>query len=265
MITNAPTILDVTAMRGTGHDISVTAHIQSAAGVKLPTTRTSHGFQPMMVTVDWKWDARRGQYIADAVMVAGDCYRQDGTVGTHRTSTDWKMYGAGDVQASHDLAAWLDQLVSTLRPAPVTEDAQAQRDAVTAAQRAQLDDQPVDAVDITDVQQVHTTTDVKVRLTGAPAIKASYLDRRIIPAHLAVEYVYDAAAGWWVARNVKLSGPRILKPKPDGTIRLGKDWHDRSWSAWGKQGVQEAGDLPGWLDDLVSELRPSGELALPGM
>ena len=106
---------------------------------------------------------------------------------------------------------------------------------------------------------------IRVRLTGAPAIKASYLDRHIIPAHLHVEYVYDAGAGWWKARNVKLSGPRILKPKVAGVIRLGRDWHDRSWSAWGKRDIQEAGDLPEWLDNLVSKLRPSGELALPGM
>ncbi|ALO79352.1 hypothetical protein [Streptomyces phage phiSAJS1] len=254
MITNSPVILDVSAIRGTGHDISVTAHIQSKDGVKLPTTRTSHGFQPMMVTVDWKWDARQGRYIADHVMVAGDCYRQDGTVGTHRASTDWNMYGAGDVQASHDLADWLDQLVGTLRPAPVTEDAQAQRDATTAAQRDTLNS--THHVDVTDVQRHLAAV---VRLTGAPAIKASYLDHRIIPAHLAVEYVYDAGAGWWKARNVKLSGPRILKPKPDGTIRLGKDWHDRSWSAWGSKDVQVEGDLPEWLDSLVSELRPAGD------
>lgn len=277
MITNRATILDVTAQRGTGHDISVSAQIKSADGVKLPTTRTSHGFQPMLVTIEWKWSAAAGQYIADSVMVAGDCYRQDGTVGTHRASTDWRMYGAGNVQASHDLPSWLDDLVSTLRPAPLADDVQAaalaeHKEAVHAQQAAIVAGDRSAALGPVDVLTVdtHTRTNVRTKITGAPAVKASYLDRQIIPAHLAIEYVYDVAAEWWRAVDVKLSGPRVLKPKADGTIRLGKDWHDRNWSAWSGGDVQgdgsnHGGELPGWLDSLVSELRPNGALALPGV
>jgi hypothetical protein len=273
MITNAPAILDVTAMRGTGHDISVTAHIQSADGVKLPTSRTSHGFQPMMVTVDWKWSPVAGQYIADSVMVAGDCYRQDGTVGTHRASTDWKMYGAGDVQKSHDLPAWLDQLVYTLRPAPLDDaDAQAALDAhraaVHAQQAAKVAGDKAPALGNVDILTVdtHTTSTVRTHVTGAPQVKASYLDRWIIPAHVTADFTYDAGADWWRCVRVELKGPRVLKPKADGTVRLGKDWHARSWSSYSKGDVQTDGaDLPGWLDDLVSELRPNGTVALPGM
>jgi hypothetical protein len=120
-------------------------------------------------------------------------------------------------------------------------------------------------IDITDVGS-HTTTTVRVKLTGAPVLPASYLSRDILPFHVSITYVFGPGQhrGWWVARDVTVNGHRVLKPGPDGQRRLGKDDHKAHWYAGRAGDVQTDRDLPEWLDQLVSELRPSGQVTLPG-
>ncbi|QBZ73555.1 hypothetical protein SEA_MISCHIEF19_70 [Streptomyces phage Mischief19] len=257
MITNKPTVLDVSAIRGTGENVSVTVHIESPEGLRhhIGTTKRGDAFLPMMVTVDWRWTG--AQFVADAVLVAGDAYRGDGTVGTWRRSADYKMFGAGDALASNDFPAWLTDLVESMRPASPEID-------LGHAASALSGNELPGRVDVLKAE-THTEATVRVDLTGAPQVKASYSDRHIVPAKLTVHYTYDPAAGWWRATSAKVTGPRVLKPKADGTLRLGQEWHDREWSVFGKGDVQVDKGLPEWLDSLVSELRPAGEVSVPGM
>lgn len=120
-------------------------------------------------------------------------------------------------------------------------------------------------IDITEVTS-HTVVTVRVKFTGAPELAASYLSRDIQPDHLAVTYTFGPGQhrGWWVATNVAVSGQRVLKPGPDGQQRLGKDRHKAEWYGGRTRDVQSDRDLPEWLDRLVSELRPSGQVTLPG-
>lgn len=118
-------------------------------------------------------------------------------------------------------------------------------------------------IDITDVSS-DTTVKVRVKLTGAPELPASYLSRDIQPDWICVTYDFGQLRGWWVATDVKVAGQRVLKAGPDGQQRLGKDRHTANWYSGRTRDVQTDRDLPEWLDKLVSELRPSGRVTLPG-
>jgi hypothetical protein len=120
-------------------------------------------------------------------------------------------------------------------------------------------------IDISDVSS-HTEATVRVKFTGAPVLPASYLSRDIQPDHITVRYSFGPGQhrGWWVATNVDVSGQRVLKPGPDGQQRLGKERHSASWYGGRTRDVQTDRDLPEWLDQLVSELRPNGQVTLPG-
>lgn len=120
-------------------------------------------------------------------------------------------------------------------------------------------------IDVTDVS-THTEATVRVKLTGAPELPASYLSRDIQPDHITVRYRFGPGQhrGWWVAAHVDVSGHRVLKPGPDGQQRLGKERHTATWYAGRSGDTQTDRDLPEWLDQLVSELRPSGQVTLPG-
>lgn len=120
-------------------------------------------------------------------------------------------------------------------------------------------------IDVTDVSN-HVEATVRVSLTGAPELPASYLSRDIQPDHVAIRFQFGPGQhrGWWVAKNIEVSGHRILKPGPDGQQRLGKESHTARWYAGRSGDTQVDRDLPEWLDKLVSELRPSGQVTLPG-
>lgn len=107
---------------------------------------------------------------------------------------------------------------------------------------------------------------VRVNLTGAPELPASYLSRAILPDWVYVTYVFGPgqARGGWVAQHVDVSGQRVLKPGPDGQRRLGKERHIATWYSGRSGDVQSDRELPEWLDKLVSELRPSGQVTMPG-
>ena len=110
------------------------------------------------------------------------------------------------------------------------------------------------------------TVKIRVNLTGAPELPASYLSRTILPDWVCVTYAFGPGQhrGWWVATDLKVSGQRVLKPGPDGQQRLGKERHTADWYRGRSGDVQTDRDLPEWLDSLVSELRPSGQVTLPG-
>jgi hypothetical protein len=120
-------------------------------------------------------------------------------------------------------------------------------------------------IDVTDVSS-HTEATVRVKLTGAPELPASYLSRDIQPDHVSIKFVFGPGQhrGWWVAADVSVSGQRVLKAGPDGQQRLGKERHTAHWYGGRTRDVQTDRDLPEWLDNLVSELRPSGQVTLPG-
>jgi hypothetical protein len=131
-----------------------------------------------------------------------------------------------------------------------------------------------------DINKVEARTNavVAVGVTGTPTVKVWWNGREILPHSLEIEYTYRPGRtedGWnshlWVAGSVKVSGHRVLKPGADGAQRLGKEEHTTDWRGWNddvqandatRSGVYAP--LPEWLDSLVSELRPSGEIALPG-
>lgn len=121
-------------------------------------------------------------------------------------------------------------------------------------------------IDITEVGH-HITTDVIVRFQGAEQVKASYLDRHILPDYMKAVYTFDTGAQWWKATSVTVCGPRILKPGPGGQQRLGKERHEAAWVTYGFRGVKDVQDehsLPEWLDHLLSEMRPMGAVTPPG-
>lgn len=120
-------------------------------------------------------------------------------------------------------------------------------------------------IDITDVSaEVTATVTVSLRPGTAPDMKSQYTDRVMQPDRVRVEYWFDAGLNCWFAINVKVTGHRLLKPAADGTPRIGKDKHSVSYGGWRKD-VQADNGLPGWLDQLVDELRPSGLVSLPGV
>lgn len=120
-----------------------------------------------------------------------------------------------------------------------------------------------------DISQVttHTTVSVTIRFTGAPDHAAQYSrqDRRFLPQYLEAEYEYDAGQSWWRVRSVTIVGPYILKPAADGSQRLGKGWGKYDWYGTSGRDMQERGELPEWLDQVLSEIRPAGALELPGI
>lgn len=120
-------------------------------------------------------------------------------------------------------------------------------------------------IDITDVS-AWAVVKVKVNLKPgtAPDMKVSYQDRMMQPDCVMVEYRLDPARGWWTADHITVVGARLLKPAPDGTPRIGKDRPKSTYGGWNRD-VQEEYDLPEWLDNLVSELRPNGNVTLPGV
>lgn len=120
-------------------------------------------------------------------------------------------------------------------------------------------------IDITDVSaEVTATVVVKLRPGTAPDMRAQYVDRMMQPDRVQVEYRFDAGLNWWFAISVKVTGHRLLKPAANGTPRIGKDTHSVSYGGW-RADVQADNGLPGWLDRLVIELRPSGQVSLPGV
>ena len=122
--------------------------------------------------------------------------------------------------------------------------------------------------------ETQTTATVRVRLTGAPPVKASYVAHHIRPFYVEIRYVYrqtpSGLDGWiehtWPAVQVKLIGGRILKPGPNGEQRIGKATHEADWSSYGTHDVQSnpSCPLPEWLDKLVGEMRPHGDLSVVG-
>lgn len=116
-------------------------------------------------------------------------------------------------------------------------------------------------LDVTEVSG-HAFASVSIGVTGAPPLKATYQERFFLPARIHVRYVYkpEAADGWtvhrWYPTDVSAVGPRILKPAPDGTQRLGVE--DLTYKPISQH------DHPEWLRQLVAELSPSGEVTMAG-
>lgn len=129
-----------------------------------------------------------------------------------------------------------------------------------------------------DVESIDCTvkTLICVKVSGAPEHKADYMDRMIQPDKVLVEYRYReliAPDGWtehvWAAIDVRIEGPRVLKPGPDGAQRLGAETHSARWSNFDVRGgirmvYPSDRAMPEWLVKLVNELRPSGQVELPG-
>lgn len=95
--------------------------------------------------------------------------------------------------------------------------------------------------------------------------------REFQPQFAQVEYRYEVAGtdshdGFWHAVKVTAAGPRVLKPAPDGSRRLGAETCRTEWSH--SIDVQQFGSgrdntVPEWLDDLVTDMRPSGHVQVP--
>lgn len=111
-----------------------------------------------------------------------------------------------------------------------------------------------------DIESVRTSVPVTVRvkLNGAPPLKASYSDRLFLPDYVKLRYAVSRVEGEavWSCEDRDVSGPRILKPADDGSMRLGKDRCTRTFYS--------TYELVPWLAQLIDELRPSGLPDLPG-
>lgn len=114
---------------------------------------------------------------------------------------------------------------------------------------------------------VSTTT---VEVSDAPDLKAAYLGFMIAPRRVDIEFEHTSASNadgwtrdWWIACRVVVHGPKILKPGRNGERRLSATLHEAWWCDHRAEGVQ-ALDLPEWLDEIVSDVRPHGELRVQG-
>jgi hypothetical protein len=133
---------------------------------------------------------------------------------------------------------------------------------------------------VIDIENVKSRAECKVgvQFTGAPVTKASYLDRFFLPDYLTLTYVHvvdttgDEVVQRWACVRGSGSGQRVLKPGPDGEVRVGKDRHDTWWDCYlstdpAKARTQdlttEAG-VPDWVVKLANELRPAGYVETPG-
>ena len=83
-------------------------------------------------------------------------------------------------------------------------------------------------IDIEDIT-ARTESTATIQFTGAPAVKARYVDRTFLPGYMRAQYRYvlTGGAGRWVCFRVMTSGHRILKPGPDGAQRLGRNDEER--------------------------------------
>lgn len=122
------------------------------------------------------------------------------------------------------------------------------------------------SVELTSVTPFTVTT-VRVRFTGAGIMKADYVSHMIQPYYAVLTYVYQVStdqAGWthhtWRCRNAELTGYRVLKPGPDGELRVSdKATHSAHWSS-------HSGDVAGLegtpllVAELIEQCRPSGEV-----
>ncbi len=112
-----------------------------------------------------------------------------------------------------------------------------------------------------------TTTTVHVRFTGAGVMKADYVSHMIQPFYAELLYVYNGAtdqAGWthhtWRCRDASLTGYRVLKPGPNGELRVSDAaTHQARWFSHAKD-VAELEDAPLLVVDLIEQCRPSGEV-----
>lgn len=112
-----------------------------------------------------------------------------------------------------------------------------------------------------------TTTIVRVRFTGAGIMKADYVSHMIQPFYAELLYVYNGAtdqAGWthhtWRCRDANLIGYRVLKPGPNGELRVSDaTTHQARWFSHAKD-VAELEDAPLLVTELIEQCRPSGEV-----
>src|SRR6476620_5338664 len=101
------------------------------------------------------------------------------------------------------------------------------------------------------------TVVVTVNLTGTPEQKTTYTSRTISPDTVVIRYRYEQHVtqdGWtehsWLASDVQVTGPRVLKPAADGSQRLGVDRHEARWYTVGS-GRDVAADMPEWLAETI--------------
>ena len=108
---------------------------------------------------------------------------------------------------------------------------------------------------------------IEVRITGAPEMRATYLDRVIQPDFLSLMYKQHTGVNGSVWRCVRITvdGHLVLEPGSNGEQRTGKDRHVAEWSAYGSRdlaGGVAGGSrrVPEWLLRMVGELRPHGDV-----
>lgn len=114
-----------------------------------------------------------------------------------------------------------------------------------------------------------TVTTISVRFTGMGLLKADYTDHMISPYAATLVYRYTPVTGpdgWtghtWRCDRADLTGWRVLKPGPDGELRVSdKATHGCGWNAYSGDVTDQ--DPPEAVADLVNQMRPSGEVAAP--
>lgn len=112
-----------------------------------------------------------------------------------------------------------------------------------------------------------TTTTVRIRFTGAGIMKADYVSHPIQPFYAELVYIYETdtdSEGWtghtWRCRDAKLTGYRVLKPGPNGELRVSEvTTHQASWNSYAKD-VAELEGTPLLVAELIEQCRPSGEV-----
>lgn len=117
--------------------------------------------------------------------------------------------------------------------------------------------------------QSRTKTVVRISFTTDQVIGAGYTKHLMVPFHAELTFVYrktTAPGGWtehtWACSDAELTGHRVLKPGPDGSLRVGVAEHvARLWARDGFDDIATMPDTPAFLADLIQQARPSGEVS----
>lgn len=126
-----------------------------------------------------------------------------------------------------------------------------------------------------DIESVSSYSEVVLTLgvSGMDPVPGQYVRYDFLPQNIQVRYirVFRNDAYVWRCVNAALSGPRVLAPGKDGERRLGSSIHKQEWYSFGVEDVagqvevfSDNTPLPDDLRKLINELRPSGELTMPG-
>lgn len=121
------------------------------------------------------------------------------------------------------------------------------------------------ATNATYVVETRASVSGAYLLSGAEELDLPWLDLSIKPANLEIVYRFGPGhhRGWWVATSVSVSGP-IVRGRGKDLRSATREFSNEGRDVQVSNGNRVENPMPEWLDRMVSELRPSGQVYLAG-